>query len=249
MFKTRADDGTTKSLPARLPADRRDMFQAIYQQRLWGFERRAKFFSGVGSRGPAADAYVSAMVDQLSSDLGELGATAVLVDLGCGDFVVGRSLLQRLPQLTYVGCDIVPGLITHNHRAYASNGIRFRDLDMVTDELPDGDICLVRQVFQHLSNADISAVLPKLRKFRRVYVTEAHPTSPDGRINPDKPTGYDVRFNYLTGHGSGVELDRPPWNLRLVEICRTPRLVDGQEVLVTHRVFFPAADELQAVGK
>ena len=138
----------------------------------------------------------------------------------------------------YLGCDVVPEIIEHNRKEYGSSRVRFQVLDIVCEDLPDGDICLVRQVFQHLSNRDIAQVLPKLRKFRYVYVTEGQPLVQVGKPNPDKPANSDVRFNWRTGYGRGVELDQPPWNLCVEEVSRVPELVHEKEVIVTHGVRF-----------
>jgi hypothetical protein len=63
---------------------------------------------------------------------------------------------------------------------------------MVANALPDGDVCLIRQVFQHLSNAEVNEVLRKLNKFKKVYITEGYPVEESSRLNPDKPTSYDL---------------------------------------------------------
>ena len=108
----------------------------------------------------------------------------------------------------------------YNRKTFGNNRIEFRLLDIVSSDLPIGDICLVRQVFQHLSNQEIARTLPKLQKYRHVYVTEGYPIVREGKINPDKPTGEGIRFDRMTGRGRGVELDQPPYNLDVDEVCR-----------------------------
>src|SRR6266700_922467 len=98
-----------------------------------------------------------------------------------------------------------------NTIAKPSNRIEFRLLDIVSADLPIGDIFLVRQVFQHLSNQEIACTLPKLQKYRHVYVTEAQPIVREGKINFDKPTVKGIRFDWTTGRG--VELDQ-------LDVCR-----------------------------
>ena len=134
---------------------RRQVFRDIYKRHLWGNDGQSPFFSGVGSRGEYAAVYVNGMAELLQRHIQELGRPLTVVDLGCGDFEVGRELVARIPDLAYIGCDIVPELIEHNTRNYATDRISFRRLDIVTDPLPIADVCLVRQVLQHLSNAEI----------------------------------------------------------------------------------------------
>jgi SAM-dependent methyltransferase len=203
---------------------------------MWGADGSHQFFSGVGSRGRTAEVYVDTMVPIIAAHLSELNSNATIVDLGCGDFWVGACLLERLPSVKYIGCDVVPELVEYNRKTFGSNRIEFRLLDIVSADLPIGDICLVRQVFQHLSNQEISRTLPKLQKYRHVYVTEGHPIVREGKINPDKPTGEDVRFDWTTGHGRGVELDQSPYNLDVDEVCRVATPAPVHEIIVTYRI-------------
>jgi hypothetical protein len=181
------------------------------------------------------------MVPLLAQHASESSKEFVIVDLGCGDFAIGSQLLKSLDGVRYIGCDIVPELIDHNQYRYGTprygvGTIEFQTVDMVHDLLPDGDVCLVRQVLQHLSNAEICAILPKLSKYRYVYISEGQPLICEGLPNPDKPLGADVRYDWRTGRGRGVELDLPPWNLRLQEIVRTTSPEDIKGFICTYRI-------------
>jgi hypothetical protein len=81
--------------------------------------------------------------------------------------------------------------------------------------LPDGDLCLVRQVLQHLSNAEISKVLENVRKYKYLIVTEHYP-NPVIKMKPnlDIPHGPTVRLRY----DSAVVLDKPPFNLKNTQL-------------------------------
>ena len=163
-----------------------------------------------------------------------IGRPPVIIDLGCGDFRVASALLSRLPDVTYVGCDIVPELIAHNDKLYATDRISFRCIDIVSDPLPAGDICLVRQVFQHLSNREIVNVLTRLKPYKLIYVTEGHPEQRTGPVNPDKVAGADVRFDWKSGRGRGVEFDQAPFNATVTEEFRT--FAPPHEVIITQRL-------------
>lgn len=214
---------------------RRATFRAIYKEQRWGKGDNGEFFSGHGSRGKVVGEYV----DLIGRFIGEYSSSKsgiTIVDLGCGDFAVGRSLTERIKGIPYryIGCDIVPELIAYNTRTFSSDKIIFKQLDIVQDDLPPGDICLVRQVFQHLSNRDIELALSKLAIYGNVFITEGYPVINEGPINPDKPVGFDVRFNWRTGRGRGVELDQAPYNRRTTEICRV-RASPFEEV-ITYKV-------------
>ena len=130
------------------------------------------------------------------------------LDLGCGDFTVGRHLLAQCSE--YVGVDVVPDLIDHLRATVQHDHVRFLCLDITSQDLPEGDVCLLRQVLQHLSNAQILKIIPKLYKYQRVYVTEHYPADTKEIVpNRDKIHGADIRLY----DNSGVYLDLPPFNL------------------------------------
>ena len=168
-------------VPYLLPSGtyRRIAFSRIYRKKAWGSEG-TRFFSGVGSRGAAVTTYVDALALELDSP-------RTIVDLGCGDFEVGRALLARYPQAKYIGCDIVPNLVKHLQNVHGSDRVNFRLVDIVDSrDLPEGDMYLIRQVFQHLSNDDILRVLEKLIDRPCLIVSEGQPLVRTGPVNPDK---------------------------------------------------------------
>lgn len=182
-----------------------DVFTEIYATAAWG-GRVGEFCSGSGSADRAmVAAYVAAVSAKAASE-GFLGRT--FVDLGCGDFRVGRELLPLCSG--YVGVDVVAALVERNQREHGDATTRFVRLDIVRDPLPDGDVCFVRHVLQHLSNGQILAILPKLAAYRWVFITEHYP-SDDGRIVPNRDMvhGGHVRMSV----DSGVYLTEPPFAL------------------------------------
>jgi Glycosyltransferase sugar-binding region containing DXD motif len=215
------------------PGIRRKTFQDAYKRNLWGKDSHSQFYSGAGSRGEAAQIYVERMVELLQQHATELGRPLTVVDLGCGDFQIGSALMARLPDFTYIGCDIVPELVAYNNKTYANERVSFQRIDIVASSPPEGDVCLVRQVLQHLSNAEIAGVLPRLNQ-KFVYVTEGHPVERTGPANPDKVTSFDVRFDWRTGRGRGVELGLPPYELTTQETFRAS--VPPNEIIVTERL-------------
>jgi SAM-dependent methyltransferase len=177
-----------------------ETFQQIYRTKAWGNDSQA-FFSGAGSRGTASDQYCEAVADFI----GEHKIKSV-VDLGCGDYSVGRRIVAATG-VTYMGIDVVPELIEHHRNSIKDPGVSFQCADISNDPLPAADLCLIRQVLQHLSNAEIARVLANAGHFPLVLVSEDVPVHPKS-LNRDKPHGPDVRAFY----GSGVYLDHPPFS-------------------------------------
>ena len=182
-----------------------EVFTEIYTNNKWG-GARGEFCSGSGTDDQQiASKYIS-MISNHASTLGFKGQS--FVDLGCGDFRIGKQLLSLCS--SYIGIDVVQPLIKRNQELFSNDSTEFRHLDIVRDELPDGNIAFIRQVLQHLSNQQIISVLEKLSKYKYVFITEHYPTDNDAiKVNLDKVHGADVRVH----HNSGVYLAKAPFNL------------------------------------
>jgi hypothetical protein len=180
----------------------REVFSEIYRLGKWGRgERRFHSGSGTANR-TVVDPYVAYIYKQIRG--------VAVVDLGCGDFSIGEMLLGSCG--SYVGVDVVPELIAHLQSTVTDRRAKFVCMDIIEDELPPGEICLVRQVFQHLSNAQIARVLSKLPAYKTIFITEHQAADDQSPIhNLDKVHGADVRFF----DRSGVYLDKPPFSLNV----------------------------------
>jgi SAM-dependent methyltransferase len=190
---------------------REEAFSAIYRGRHWGRENTAPFFSGEGSTEQFTPAYCEAVAHYVRTH-----SISSIVDLGCGDFQVGSKISKLTP--AYCGVDIVRSLIEYNQVHYGSQQARFDCLDIVEDPLPPGQLCLIRQVFQHLSNAEIQAVLAKIKMYEHVIVTEHVPIGTVRFPNVDKPHGPDTRLS----DESGVLLAEPPFLCKVNQFWEFP---------------------------
>lgn len=193
-------------------ASTRALFQTIYETNRWGSsgDPQDRYFSGTGTRTPqVAGPYVSSLRSFLSYFSLIAGRLPDVVDLGCGDFTIGAQLRSRCGR--FVACDIVAPLIEFNRVKYRDADVEFIALDMCEDDLPNGDVALVRQVFQHLSNDQVSNALAKIvGRFDFLVMTEHLPAELDFTPNRDIPCVGDWRVS----EGSGVVLTAPPFNLK-----------------------------------
>lgn len=180
-----------------------EAFAATYKNKLWGEIEGNDFFSGAGS----LDKFATPYVEWLTGFIIEHGINNI-VDLGCGDFQIGQKICSA-NSVNFIGVDIVPDLIESNRTRYANENINFKCADIIEDELPDGDLCLIRQVLQHLSNAQILRVLTNCRKFPYLVVTEDIYFGRRMRPNADIMHGPDNRLHKR----SGVFLDKAPFCL------------------------------------
>jgi SAM-dependent methyltransferase len=172
-------------------------FEAIYQHNLWGGST-GDFYSGQGSDANAAAPYC----DLVRTFIRTRGIKSV-VDIGCGDFRVGKNLQE--PGTSYLGIDVVPSLIERNTREFAGTDVRFQVANAIEQPPPAADLCLIRQVLQHLSNQQILNILDNCRAFRYILVSDHLILNGSSHINVDKPHGAGIR-------PSGIRLDLPPFS-------------------------------------
>lgn len=180
------------------------LFSTVYEQAYWGTDNEGGFYSGSGSHDEKP---VRPYIEQVRMFLSSFKTPPSLVDLGCGDFAIGRQLTDLCS--TYHGCDIVNELIEYNRTKFEQAAIRFSCIDACRENLPSGNVLIVRQVLQHLSNDAIAAILKQFNAFQYVIITEHLPA---GTFTPniDKSSGPDSRLRL----GSGVDITAPPFSLK-----------------------------------
>ncbi|WP_439883028.1 class I SAM-dependent methyltransferase [Pontibacter sp. MBLB2868] len=207
--------------------DHQKVFTDIYINKIWGGNSESEFYSGSGSD----DDYSKPYIDLISNFIKHNNISSV-VDLGCGDFRVGRSLIEAT-DINYIGVDVVEELINFNTSNYGSDKIVFKKLNIVHDSLPSGQLCLIRQVLQHLSNNDIKRVLRKLNNFDYVIVTEHLPCTQVVVPNIDLKNHAGIRLM----NNSGVYLDKAPFNKKTIELLSVYPKLEENSRIVTFQVF------------
>ena len=188
-----------------------EIFNKIYTKGLWGKSESGISISGSGSYSEdIIKPYITKIINFLSKK-----RPATLVDLGCGDFNVGKNFVSHAD--TFIACDVSKIIIDRNKLKYSSfKNVEFKLLDLSKDELPSGDICILRQVLQHLSNSDILNFVNFLNKnkpYKFLVLTEHLPTN-KFKSNLDKLSGASIRVFI----DSGIILHEEPFNLEYKEI-------------------------------
>lgn len=186
---------------AALPIDQ--AFDEVYRLKLW---KQGESLSGVGSEGKWANDYIALVRDYIASN-----DCRTVLDIGCGDFAVGSRIAPHVDR--YLAFDISKRIIGINRAKYADmSNVTFEALDVTDAVLPRADLVLVRQVLQHLSNAQIEAALANIEKSgaRCVLVAE-HTMRPElmDRANLDLQS-HTVATRVQ--QGSGVDIGKPPFS-------------------------------------
>jgi SAM-dependent methyltransferase len=205
----------------------RQIFSDIYKNKKWGADNESLFYSGSGSDDEHSVPYINVI-----SEFIQANKIKTVVDLGCGDFRIGRRITET-SQVSYTGVDVVKDLVKYNNRNFKRENIRFLYKNIVKDKLPDGELCLIRQVLQHLSNNDIKAIVDKCKKYKYLIITEHLPLSLTNEPNIDKQPDAGIRY-YA---GSGVYLDLPPYNKKVKELLSVFPEDHPNSKIVTYQIF------------
>ncbi|MEP5254336.1 MAG: class I SAM-dependent methyltransferase [Winogradskyella arenosi] len=183
------------------------VMEQIYEQHLWG-GKDFDFYSGEGSHHTAiTKPYIEAVTSFLKAHHNNL----TVCDLGCGDFNIGKQLIPY--SKTYIGIDIVESLIERNKTVFKAENLEFRCLNIVEDDLPEADCIIIRQVLQHLSNAEILKIVQKLKRYPYIIITEHIPQG-EFEANKDKISSLGIRLK----QNSGVNLLKPPFHLNVKHV-------------------------------
>ncbi len=188
----------------KTPWPTKEAMTQVYENELWG-GCEFDFYSGDGSHvTEIIQPYISVVQNFLKS----LDEKLTVLDLGCGDFNIGKELVHFSKK--YIAIDIVEELIAYNEQKFHSDNLSFHSLDIAKDDLPDADCVIIRQVLQHLSNAEIKQVLRKLTKYKYVILTEH---MPEGEFTPniDIISGQGTRLK----KNSGVDVTVKPFNFKI----------------------------------
>ena len=204
----------------------KEIFSKIYRDRLWANPLYPPapdfpYYSGFGSHHEVA---VSVYTKYISNFLKSFDKKPDVLDLGCGDFNIGSKIRSLCG--SYIATDIVPELIEFNKNKFSTLNVDFRvnDLTDLNDPLPSADVIFVRQVLQHLSNADIQLFLPRLfGNYTWLVITE-HVPSHDFIPNIDhvnyrtsRVLNNSVEMTSGQVQSSGIILTDPPFNLNIIE--------------------------------
>jgi hypothetical protein len=183
------------------------IFTEIYEKNVWG-GKPGTFYSGTGTENQNTKIYVA----ELARLINQKGIRSIL-DIGCGDFTIMRQVIAQT-NVTYHGVDVVTPLIEDLRSKYETDKIRFSVLNAVSEQLPFADLVTIRQVLQHLSNAQIQIVLDKVSTFKYVLISEHVPIGNSVDANLDKIAGPHIRMRV----NSGVFIDQAPFSIRNAKV-------------------------------
>jgi len=213
--------GTKKT---KKPWPTKAAMEQVYVMKLWG-GNEFEFYSGNGSHDvEIVKPYINTLVSFLTS----FKTPLTVCDLGCGDFNIGKELVKYTQQ--YKAVDIVESLIEYNKKKFKGDNLEFHCLNIALANIPLGDCAIIRQVLQHLSNAEVQQVLDKLTVFKYVILTEHIPTG-EFTPNADIISGQGIRLKKR----SGLDVLATPFNFKVIttEQLLSVRLSNDKGIITT----------------
>lgn len=191
----------------------RYVFSRIAEDNLWD---GTESVSGPGSTMEATRLLREALPDLL----GKYGVKSVL-DVPCGD---AYWITQVLPKgISYTGGDIVPALIA-KARAMKGDFGKFQVIDLVTDDLPEADLVLVRDCFIHLPHAMVNRAIANIKRSGARYLLTT--------TYPGQAENIDIEI----GGFRPIDLQARPYNLPppLELILETEGVTSGKSMALWH---------------
>jgi SAM-dependent methyltransferase len=162
--------------PPGLLGDRqnvRGVFETIYDKKVWGGG------SGIGSSPQVAGPYMNLLQAFLNNN-----PIRSVVDIGCGDWQFSRYI--NWGDRTYLGIDVVASVIEANREKFARSNVSFSHANPLEDGFDvGGDLLLMKDILQHLSNSNVQKLLRLTSRFRFSLLTNAYAVRNDECENGD----------------------------------------------------------------
>ena len=196
---------------AKLPPS--EAFDIIYRNGWWGDRERP---SGHGSYGVWADAFVDVIVK-----LVEAHGLRRIVDIGCGDFNIGRRIAPKVD--SYLGLDVSSFIVERNkNRFFNMENVTFERFNLIERRPPPTDLIIVRQVLLHLTNQQIESALVNLETSDAKWIIVAEDVFRGIRNDSPNTDLPHVSVGTRSNLGSGILLNQPPFKRRVELITSIP---------------------------
>ena len=161
------------------------IFTNIYEKKEWG-DNKNEHYSGSSGGGSDIE-YNTKYIKILQNIINEYKITNI-VDLGCGDFRIGRLLYENMNVL-YTGYDTYKKVIDYNITQYPEEKYTFKHLDFYTNKenIVEGDMCILKDVIQHWTINEIYTFMDYLtnsEKFKYILIVNCCNQKMDNQDEP-----------------------------------------------------------------
>lgn len=160
---------------------------------------RTNHWGGVSPSGTGSGQQQTHIVAELLPALMIRHGVRSLLDLPCGDFTWMAHV--KLGDVSYVGADLVPDIVTANNERFGATNRTFVELDLISSMLPEADLILCRDCLVHLSLSDALSALRNIAGSRITFLLTT--------TFPNEPSNAEI----VTGDWRPIDLMKPPFSL------------------------------------
>ena len=169
--------------------DRIEIFTSIYENNIWGKNTcKDSSYKGTSGDGSSLQYNINSYIPFIKQFIDKYNIKKV-VDLGSGDWQSSHLIYQDT-NIEYIGYDAYKKICDNNNIKYPK--YKFIHLDFIKDKdlLENGDLCIIKDVLQHLCNKDINDLLEYIttnNKYKYIIITNCCRQSYDNQdiINGD----------------------------------------------------------------
>jgi len=160
-----------------------------------------------GNSGPGSDPYYNIPYRSFLETFLKINDIRSVVDVGCGDWQFSRFL--NYLNIEYLGLDLVRSVIERNDVQFGASNIRFQLAPQRIEDIPSGDLLIMKDVLQHLPSAEIMRYRDLLfPRFKFCLITNSY-----RKVN------------------TPLNIDVPPGGFRCIDLTQPPFDVHGANVL------------------
>lgn len=123
---------------------------------------------------------------------------STIFDAPCGDLNWMINVLDDNKKIDYLGGDVVDKIIQMNIEKYSSQRIKFINIDITKDSLPNVDLMIVRDCLFHLSFKDIHNFLVEFSRSEIKYLLTTTHILEDDYVNTDIISGDSRPINIFS---------------------------------------------------
>lgn len=128
-----------------------------------------------------------------------------IFDAPCGDCNWIKFIFKK-NQIKYLGADIVRECVTNNNYKFINKNIKFKQIDITKDKLPNTDLFICRDFMFHLSYKDNLRFLKNLKRINSKYILiSSHTKNKKSKIN-----NKDIK----SGDFRKINLFKTPFNFK-----------------------------------
>lgn len=179
-------------------------YQIIYKINFW--------FSTESRSGPGSEIKNTRVISKIIPIIVKKYNIKTILDVSCGDFNYMKKILPKIPNVKYLGLDIVPGLIKNNSTKYKKYNFTVGDITK-TRLQKKFDLVIVKDLFIHLSNQQIQRALNNIEQSKSKYLLITN-----SRFN--QKYNKDIYLGLSSVYARKVNFLINPWKLNIINKYR-----------------------------